>query len=439
VQNAARRLGQDLRVPGFRKGKVPPPVVIQRLGRGTVLNEAVQQALGGWYEQAVTEARVATVGEPQLDLNDLPEKGSPLEFSVEIGVRPTATLGTYKGLEVGRREPEVSQEKIDQEVDRLRESLASLESVDRPASQGDFVVLDFVGKIDGVPFEGGEARGYSLELGSGTLVEGFEDQLVGAEAGSEVEVSVSFPDEHQAEQLAGKTAVFDTTVKEVKEKRLPEVDDDFAAEAGGFETLGELRSDIESSLRETEERSIEDEFRQAVVEAAVSAAQVDTPDQLVWDRARQMWNQTAQQLRRQGVSPETYLQMSGKTEEQLTEDAKPDAEQALRRESVLAAIVDADSIEVSEQEMMEALRQAQQGNQDAQATDKQLRKALERVRSQGREDALREDIAMRKAVDLLVENAEAISMEQASAREKIWTPDKEEGQAQPKELWTPGN
>src|SRR5438067_148730 len=250
--SAARSIGRDLKIPGFRKGKVPPEVVLRRVGRDAVLDEAVRRALPGWYEQAVSDAGIAAVGDPHLDLAELPEKGSPLQFTIEVAVRPKAKLGKYKDLEVGRREPVATPGEVDRELEGLRESVASLENVDRPAAKGDFVVIDFVGTIDGEPFEGGEARGYLLELGSGRLVEGFEEQLEGAPAGEDREVRVTFPDDYRAEALAGRDAVFATTVKEVKEKRLPALDDELA-EAGGFDTLDELRADIEGKLRTARE------------------------------------------------------------------------------------------------------------------------------------------------------------------------------------------
>jgi len=196
VASAARELGRDLKLPGFRAGKVPPPVVMQRVGREAVLDEAVRRGLPGWYEEAVTDARIVTVGDPKVDLGDMPERGSPLAFSVEVAVRPKAKLGDYRGLEVGRREPEVRPEDVDEEIERLRDSVATLENVDRAAASGDFTVLDFVGRIDGEPFTGGEARGFPLELGSSRLVPGFEDQLVGAAPGEQRDVTVTFPDDY---------------------------------------------------------------------------------------------------------------------------------------------------------------------------------------------------------------------------------------------------
>jgi trigger factor len=438
VQSAAKQLGRDLKIAGFRKGHVPPQVVLQRVGREAVLDEAVRRALPDWYEEALNEARLATVGDPRVNLGDLPDKGSPLSFTIEVGIRPEATLGDYKGLEVGRREPEVSKEDIDAELDRLRESTASLETVERPAQTGDFVVLDFIGRIDGEPFEGGEGRGYLLELGSGRLIPGFEEQLAGASAGDERDVSVTFPDDYAGQEVAGKEAVFSTTVKEVKEKKLPELDDDFAGEAGGFDTLDELRTDIESKLARAEERAIDAEFREAVVDAAAAGAKLDLPKELIHSKAHEMWHETAHRLQRQGVDPERYLQLVNKTEEELAVEAEPEAERALRREAVLAAIVEAEGIEATDDEVFEALREAATRTGGQPPSDKALRKSFERAKEHGRDEVLREDIAMRKAVDLLVDAAKPISVDQAKARDKLWTPEKD-AEERTSEIWTPGS
>ncbi len=438
VEEAARALGRDLKLSGFRRGKVPPPVVIQRVGREAVLDEAVRRGLPGWYEQAVTDAGVVTVGDPKVDFSELPEKGSPLEFSIEVGVRPTAALGDYEGLEVGRREPAVEDAAVDAGVEEARESLASLETVDRAAAESDFAVVDFVGTVDGEPFEGGEARGYLLELGAGRLVEGFEQQVTGASSGDEREVRVTFPDDYHSETLAGREAVFAVSVKEVKEKRLPDVDDDLAAEAGGFDTLDELRADIRSRLEEREREGIEREFREAVVDAAADASTLDLPKELVHAKAHEMWSLTARRLRAQGIEPEQYLQMTGKTEHDLIDEAEPEAERALARESVLAAVVEAEGIDVSDDELLDALRTAAGAQGGAEPSERKVRKALDRARAEGRDDVLREDIAMRKAVDLLVERAKPIPAEQARARDELWTPEKD-AEDQPKQLWTPGS
>jgi trigger factor len=439
IESAARELGRDMKLAGFRRGKVPAPVVIQRVGRDAVLDEAVRRALPGWYEQAVAEAGVSTVGDPKVDLSELPDKGSPLGFSVEVSVRPQARLGEYQGLEVARREPEAAAESVDAEVQRLRESLASLDTVEREARQGDFAVLDFEGTVDDEPFEGGEARGYLLELGSGKLVEGFEQGLEGARAGEDREVRVTFPDDYRVEHLAGKEAVFQVAVKEVKEKRLPDADDDLAAEAGGFDTLADLRAEIENSLREIDEQAVDREFREAAVDAAVERATLELPDELVHAKAHEMWSQTERRLASQGIDPAQYLQMVGKSHEDVVTESEPEARRALARESVLAAIVEAEEIEVSDDEVLDALRQvATSGGGEREPSEKELRKSLDRAKSQGRDDLLREDIAMRKVVDRLVESAQAIPAERARAREELWTPESE----RPKEagrIWTPGD
>jgi trigger factor len=438
LQRAAGELGRDVKIPGFRKGKVPPQVVLQRMGREAVLDEAIRRALPDWYEEAINDARVSPVGEPKLDMTELPGRGSPLAFSIEVGVRPKAKLGDYKGLEVGRREPEVPADEVGAEVERLRESVASLENVERAAQKGDFVVVDFIGRVDGEAFDGGEARGTLLELGSGRFIPGFEDQLEGAEPGEERQVTVTFPEDYRAEELAGNEAVFDVTVKEVKEKRLPELDDDFASEAGGFDTLDELRSDVESRLREAIENQLEYDFREAVVDAAVDTASLEVPKELVHAKAHEMWASTARRMQRQGVDPQRYLEATGKDPHDIVHEIEPDAERSLKREAVLAAIVESEGIEVSDDEMLESLREATGAGAQDGPTEKELRKSLERAREQGRDESLREDIAMRKAVDLLVEQAKPIPLEQAEAREAIWTPEKERAEG-PKELWTPGS
>jgi len=398
LAQAARALGKSLRVPGFRAGKVPPPVIIKRVGREAVLDEAVRDSLGRWYSAAIDAARIVPIGEPDIDLGDLPPEGEPLKFSIEIGVRPTATLGEYKGLEGAREDPTVPDEKIAEELDSLRERTAKLDTVERPAATGDFVVMDFLGTKDGVPFPGGEGRDQMVELGSERLVPGFEEQLEGAAAGEERTVELTFPEEHGAEELAGQAASFAVTVKEVKEKTLPALDDDFASDQG-FDTLEELRADIRERLAGTEEERIEAEFREHVLDAAVAGATIDVPSALVEARAREMWEEMAHSLSHQGIQREMYLQISGKTEEQVVEDGKPDAETALRREAVLAAIVEAEGISPSEDELLEAVAPT------AQREGTSPKKLVERLKSAGRLDTLERDLATRKALDLVVDSA----------------------------------
>jgi len=433
VQGAARALGRDVRVPGFRKGKVPAPVIIRRVGRAAVLDEAVRESLGSWYAAAIAAAGIAPVGDPELDVSGLPEENEPLRFSIEIGVRPRATLGQYRELEVGRREPQASEDEVEAEIERQRERLARLESVERAAEQGDFVVLDFVGSIDDEPFAGGEARDQLLELGSGRLVEGFEDQLVGAAAGEQRTVEVTFPQDYRAQELAGRQARFAVSVKDVKAKELPPLDDELASDAAGLDTLAELREDIAGRLQEAQRTAIEREFREVALDAAVAEADVDVPEALVQARSRELWEQMTHTLEHQGIGKEVYLQISGKTEEQVLAEAAPEAAQALRREAVLAAIAAAEEIEPGEDELLEALRPAAERDQV------KPEKLLARLREGGRLEALREDLAHRRALDLLAESAVAITVEQAQAREKLWTPESESGSTAAPELWTPGS
>jgi len=432
VQQAARQLGRQLRIPGFRKGKVPPPVVIRRLGREAVLDEALRSALGSWYVDAIDQAGIAPIGEPQLNVGDLPAEGQPLGFSIEIGVRPQAKLGEHKGLEVGRREPQVEDGAVDQELESLRDRFATLDTVDRPAATGDHVVIDYLGKVDGEPFEGGEGRDQLLELGSGRLIPGFEEQLVGARAGEGRKVEVTFPEEYPG-GLGGKAATFDVSLTEVKEKRLPELDDEFASESAGFDSLEELREDVLGRLRQNDERAIAREFEEAVLEAAVSEAEVELPDQLIHARAHELLEQTLSALARQGISKEAYLRIADQDEETMAHEAEPDAASALRREAVLAAIIDAEQIEPSDEEVLEALEPVAERNGTTSA------KLLDELRSGGRLEGVREDVANRQAVDLLVREAKPITVEQAKARQKLWTPGKDEQSEEAGRLWTPGS
>ncbi len=428
---AARALGRGMRVPGFRAGKAPAPVVIKRIGREAVLDEAVRDSIGAWYSAAIDDAAIVPVGEPELDFGELPGQGQPLTFSIEIGVRPTATLGDYKELEVGRREPDASDEAIDAEIERLRERSGRLETVERAAADGDFVVMDYRGELDGVAFPGGEGRDQMVELGSGRLVPGFEEQLNGASAGEERTVTVTFPDDYGAEDLAGKEAQFAVTVKEVKAKELPAVDDDLAAEAG-FDTLAELREDIAERLTENEQSRIEAEFRETVLDAAVANATVDIPDALVEARARELWDQMLHSLGHQGISKEMYLQISGRGEDDIVEEGKTDAERQLKREAVLAAIVAAEGIEPSEEEVLAALEEA------APSDGTSSKKLLERMKSANRLEPFKAELANRKALDLLAETATPITVEQAQARDKLWTPGSD-AEERSQQLWTPGS
>jgi trigger factor len=406
-------------------------VVLLRVGREAVMEQALREALPEWYERALLESGVIPVGDPKLDVSGLPSEGEPLTFSIEVSVRPGAELGEYRELEVGKVEPEVPADAVDGELDRLRDGFASLNPVERAAADGDFLLVDYHGEIDGEPFDGGEAHDFLLELGAEGLLDGFDEALRGAEAGDAREVPVHFPADYQPEPLADKDAVFKVDVKEVREKQLPDLDDEFAVEASEFDTLDELRGDIEARIRAALDARAEDEFREAAVDAAVAEATVEVPADVVQSRATEMWERVERSLGARGISPEVYLKMQNKTRDELIDEAKPEAEQALKRESVLAAIADAESIQVEDSELVDALRHS------AEHEGVEPEVLLERLRSAGRDGLLGEELRLRKAADVVAESAKPIPIEQAEAREKLWTPEKERGPEG--KLWTPGD
>ena len=434
IKEAATRLGKDMKVSGFREGKVPPEMVLQKVGRDAVLSEALQLSLGDWYERAMLDAGVSPVGDPKLDLDELPAEGEPLNFAIEVNVLPGATLGDYKGIEVGRAEPEVPKEAVDAELERLREGFAKLNPVDRAAKDGDVLLIDYEGKIDGEPFEGGEAKDYLLELGAGRVLPEFEEVLKGAKGGDEKTATVNFPDDYQGEDVAGKTAEFTIKVREVREKELPELNDDFAAEASEFDTLDELREHISERIREYIDSQIAEQFRAGALDAAVANATVNLPDPIVQARAEEMWGRVERQLQGRGMDPDAYLQMQGKSREELIEEAKPESEQALRREAVLRAVADAEGIEITEDDLLEAL-QVPPGHEDHDHPEP--KEALEELRKSGRDQMLAEDLRMRRALETIAESATPIPLEAAEAKEKIWTPEKE--REEKGGLWTPGS
>jgi trigger factor len=418
IERAARQLGRNLRVAGFRKGKVPPPVVIQRLGRATVVERAVQDGLKRWWRAALDDAGVASVGQPKLDVTSSPADGGPLEFSIEIGVRPPAQLGAYKGLEVGRREAEIEPGAVDAELQTLRESLARPQAVARPAQRGDLLIIDFEGLIDGEPFDGGRGRDQMVELGSGMLIAGFEEQLEGATAGETRTVHIDFPadvdspKDHRAEEVAGSRATFEVKVKEVLAKTLPELDDALAQQAAGCDTLEELREDIAAELLAADEGRVAEEFAETVLDAIASDAVVDLPGALVAGRAREIWESTLRGLDFDGVTKDVYLQIAGKTEEEALAELRPRAARELRREAAVTAIAAAEGIVVGDEELRGAGRPAPDPADGP---------------AQPQSDVARRDELLRERVlALLSRESVAISIEDAQARGKPWPYDHEQ-------------
>ncbi len=436
LERKARQIGREMKLPGFRRGRVPAPLVIQRMGRGVVLEEAVRDTLGNWYSDAIETAGIVPVGDPQLDLADLPPQGAALEFSIEISVLPTAQLGDYKGLEVGRRDVLVEDEAIQHEIDGLRERLARLDTVERPAASGDFVVVDYLGSVGGEPFKGGEGRDQLVELGSGNLIPGFEEGLVGATAGQTSTIELSFPADYPSQELAGAEASFEVTVKEVKHKQLPEVDEDFAVDMG-FDSVAELTEDIRTRLGEADGKRVDAEFREAALDAAAAGAHIETPEALIGAKAREMWDRMLHSLSHRGISREAYLKITGREEEDLIAELAPEAAQSLRREAVIAAVVAAEQIVPSEEDLLEVVTPT------AEREGIESQKLLEELRESGRLEDVRDDLAARQAVELIAAEAKPIPIEQAQAREKLWTPESEqkhgEDGAEPAaaRLWTP--
>lgn len=455
LERQARKLGQSMKVPGFRTGKIPPAVVIQRIGRDPILDEAVRDKLTDWYLKAVEDSGIAPVGDPEVDLGDLPPAGKPLTFSFEVGVRPTAELGTYLGVEVPRREPAADPEAVDAQIEEMRQRFSQLEVVDRPAENGDFVIIDFVGTVDGEPFSGGEGRDQLIDLGAGQLIPGFEEGLVGASAGDELTVDATFPEDYAASHVKGKDAQFQITVKEVKHRDLPELDDEFASDAAGYDTLEELRESIAAELLEHDTGRVESDFRAGALDAIVEQATVDVPDKLVEARAGELLDRMLHALGHQGITKEHYLKISGKSEAQLIEESKPEAEVALRREAVLAAVIRAEKIEPTEQQLLDALEGAAEREQLSRE------KLLAKLRQAGRVEALAAEVAAEQAIDLVVKEAKPISPDEAgetqakaapkkkpAAKKKapakkakkgaeLWTPDADKPEGDKGKLWTP--
>jgi trigger factor len=415
IDRSARALGRNLRVAGFRKGKVPPPVIIQRLGRDTVVERAVQDGLKRWWRVALDGAGIASVGQPTLDVVTPPTDDAPLTFSIEIGVRPAAELGTYKGLEVGRRDPEIEPGAVEAELEALRVRVARPQSVSRPARNGDLLVIDFNGLIDGEPFDGGRGRDQMVELGSGMLIAGFEEQLEGSSTGDLRDVNIDFPNveapkDHRAEEVAGSRATFEVRVKDVLAKQLPELDDALAQEAG-CDTLEELREEIAAGLLAQDEERVAAEFGETVLDAVVDAATVDLPAALVTARAQEIWETTLRTLDFEGVSKDVYLQIAGTTEDEALSELRSQATTELRREAVIAAIAAAEGMAVSDDEL-----RAHDARVQAEAEA-----AGEEVAPPPQSRVTRcEQVLRERVLELLAREAVGISIEAAKAGGKPW-------------------
>ncbi len=425
VERAAKAVGRNMRIPGFRAGKVPPKLIVQRVGREAIVDEAIRADLNDWYEKAIRAANILPIGSPEVGEVEMPEEGKPFVFAAEVGVVPSVDASLIKDLQVGKSKPGVDDEAIDRELDLLRDRFARLETAERPVEDGDYVVIDYLGKLDGEPFAGGEGKNQLLEIGSGRFIPGFEEQLIGLKAGDEKAISVTFPEEYGAAELAGQDATFDIVVHEVKAKQLPELDDEFALEVGGVDTIDELRKDIASRLAEGEEQRLEQLFRLATIDAAIQKTGVEVPHALAYEYAHQEFHQMIHRFEHQGISQEVYLQTVGKTHDEVVEDAVPSAERQVARRAIVRSVVEAQGFTATDEEVEEAIAPL------AAQEKVSVKKIWARLEGRGQIDAVRADLAENKAVEYLVEQAKVITVAAAKKAGTTWTPSREEQDADP--------
>jgi len=419
VEHATHDLAESVKVPGFRQGKVPPQVLEARIGRERIFREAVESHIGGWFLNAAAGTRIRPVAAPEYEY-DLPSSDDDeFSFTATVAVQPKPELADWTQLEVPYEEPEIPEGLVDQEVEALRESVAELAPVEgRPAKTGDVVVID---ALD----ENGEGqRDLVVELGDGRLVEEIERALTGASQGETKQVEFDGAD--------GETAKATVEVKEIKEKVLPPLDDELARAASEFDTLDELRADIERGVREVLEEEAETRFRAEAVDRLVEASKVQVGGPLVEARTRELLNGLGRSLETRGISAEAYFQLTGQTAEQLVQRMSAEAALSVARELVLEAVADQLELQVDDAEIEELIRE------QAELAEDDPDEAVKQVFDSGRQDLLRSDLRLRKALDRVAAEAKRIPPEVAAARDEIWTPDKDSPQTETK-LWTPGS
>jgi trigger factor len=398
VEKAYQKNKSKLSVPGFRKGKVPRKMLEQMYGKEIFFEDAANFVIPSAYAKAVDECTEEIVSQPTIDVVQM-EAGKPFIFTAEVAIKPEVTLGKYKGVEVEKADTTVTEEEINAAIDRERENNARTISVeDRAVKDGDMTVLDFEGFVDGVAFEGGKGENYPLTIGSNTFIPGFEEQLIGAEIDKEVEVNVTFPEDYQAAELAGKPALFKCTVKEIKEKELPELDDEFASEVSEFDTLAEYRDDVKKNLTEKKETEAKNQKEEKVVDAIIADSKMDIPAAMLDTQQRQMADDFAQRIQMQGISIDQYFQFTGLTKEAFLEQLKPQAERRIKSRLVLEAVAKAEKFEASEEEYNEEIKKM------AEAYQMEIDKLKDMI-GDFEEKSIKEDICIRKAVDFVVNNA----------------------------------
>jgi len=419
VEHATSDLASSVKIPGFRAGKVPLPVLVQRIGKDRIYAEAVDSHISGWFWNAAARARIRPIAQPQYDYELPTEQDSDWRFTATVPVQPKVEVPDWTQLEVGKPDAEVPEELVERELEALRDSVAELVPAEgRPARDGDTLVVDIAAP------SGETQRDTVVELGTGTLVEEIEAALLGASAGESRTATYELADETS-------TSV-EITVKEIKEKVLPEVDDELARATTEFDTIAELRADIESRLLEAVEAEIENLFRASAVDALVVESGVNPAGPLVETRTRELLTGFLRSLERRGISIEAYLQIAGRTPEELTASMQQEAALSVARELVLEAVADQLGIAISDEDVKQLIRQ------EAEAAEEDPEAVVEEFWSSGRHEDLREDLRLRAAIDRVAADVKPIPLEQAQAREAIWTPDKEKPEQETK-LWTPGN
>ncbi|MCR5267443.1 MAG: trigger factor [Lachnospiraceae bacterium] len=399
IQSAYQKNKNKISVPGFRKGKVPLAMIEKMYGPEIFYEDAANILIPEAYDRELAEHKeVEVVSRPDVEVTQC-EKGKPFIFTAEVALKPPVELGKYKGVKIDKIDVEVTDEEVDKEIDRERENNARTISVeDRAVKDGDMTVIDFEGFVDDVAFEGGKGENYPLTIGSGAFIPGFEEQLVGTELNQETEVKVTFPEDYHAEDLKGKDAVFKVTVKEIKEKELPELDDEFASEVSEFDTLDEYKADIKKNLGEKKEKEAKGKREDAVIEAIIADAKMEIPDAMVDTQAAQLANDYAGRLQSQGLSLEQYFQFTGLDREKFLEQMKPTALKRIQSRLVLEAIVKAENIEVADEEYEAELQKM------ADTYQMEIDKIKELFGEEEKE-SLTQDVAIQKAVDFVVKEA----------------------------------
>lgn len=398
VNKAYQKNKGKITLPGFRKGKAPRAMIEKMYGPAVFYEDAANDVIPDAYEEAAKESGLEIVAQPSIDVVQI-EAGKPFIFSATVAVKPEVTLGDYKGIEIEKKDAEVTDEELDAEIDRVRESNARMLTVDdRAVQDGDITTIDFDGYVDGEPFEGGKGTDYPLTIGSHSFIDNFEEQLIGKNIGEETEVHVTFPDQYQAEELQGKPAVFKVTVKEIKVKELPELDDDFAQDVSDFDTMEEYKEDLKKKLLENKEADIKRQKEEEVVAKIAENAQMDIPEPMVDAQVRQMTQEFAQRIQSQGLSMQQYMQFTGMTPDKMAEELRPQALQRIQSRLVLEAVVAAENIEATEEEI----------EKDMENMAAMYQMELDKLKDLVREEEKKQialDLAVQKAADFVVDAA----------------------------------